>query len=311
MGWDALRWRAGSPTVSPAARGREQMKLIPQRRARMPAVSGFITGSRIARIPLRSTGSCARYFPMHGGAARLRPSATHSSTSTVNTAFRTTGQREVATAGDRRGDRLGACPRARGRRCCGGCGQSRRPRLGAGKRLGTRGDLPLDRRRAGRASRGACPAADPRAGKPLQESFDDVDEAATLFHLHAEDAVRLTGETISSTNSNKRMWTFYRPVGTWAIITPWNFPLLMFAEFVAPGLATGNSHVVEPHAHASFTVLRAMEILRAAGVPDGLRGRLPARRGTDGSGPGGAPSITPSASSARPPPARRSSLLRG
>ena len=112
-------------------------------------------------------------------------------------------------------------------------------------------------------------------GKPLRESFDDIDEAATLFHLHAEDAVRLTGETISSTSLAKRMWTFYRPVGTWAIITPWNFPLLMLAEFVAPGLATGNSHVVKPPAHTSFTVLRAMEIMRGAGLPDGLVNVLP------------------------------------
>ena len=112
-------------------------------------------------------------------------------------------------------------------------------------------------------------------GKPLQESLADVDEAATLFHLHAEDAVRLTGETIPSTSSNKRMFTFYRPIGTWAIITPWNFPLLMFAEFVAPGLATGNSHVVKPPAHTAFTVLQAMQVLRAAGVPDGLVNVLP------------------------------------
>jgi acyl-CoA reductase-like NAD-dependent aldehyde dehydrogenase len=112
-------------------------------------------------------------------------------------------------------------------------------------------------------------------GKPLQESRDDVHEAATLFHLHAEDAVRLTGETIESTDPTKRMWTFYRPVGTWAIITPWNFPLLMFAEFVAPGLATGNAHVVKPPAHTPFTVLRAVQWLREAGVPDGLVNVLP------------------------------------
>ncbi|MHB1929009.1 MAG: aldehyde dehydrogenase family protein [Acidimicrobiales bacterium] len=119
-------------------------------------------------------------------------------------------------------------------------------------------------------------------GKPLQESRDDVNEAATLFHLHAEDAVRLTGETIASTDSTKRMWTFYRPVGTWAIITPWNFPLLMFAEFVAPGLATGNAHVVKPPAHTPFTVLAAMEVLAEAGVPEGLVNVVP------GEGPTGA-----------------------
>lgn len=112
-------------------------------------------------------------------------------------------------------------------------------------------------------------------GKPLGESRDDVNEAATLFHLHAEDAVRLTGETISSTEATKRMWTFYRPVGTWGIITPWNFPLLMFAEFVAPGLATGNAHVVKPPAHTPFTVLEAMEVLQEVGLPAGLVSVLP------------------------------------
>src|SRR2546430_1872065 len=117
-------------------------------------------------------------------------------------------------------------------------------------------------------------------GKPLQESRDDVTEAATLFHLHAEDAVRLTGETLPSTDASKRMWTFYRPVGTWAIITPWNYPLLMFAEFVAPGLATGNAHVVKPPAHTAFTVLAAMKVLREAGLPDGLVNILPGEGAT-------------------------------
>src|SRR5689334_6422979 len=117
-------------------------------------------------------------------------------------------------------------------------------------------------------------------GKPLQESRDDIAEAATLFHLHAEDAVRLTGETIPSTDANKRMWTFYRPVGTWAIITPWNCPLLMFAEFVAPGLATGNAHVVKPPTHTAFTVLAAMEVMREAGLPEGLVNILPGEGAT-------------------------------
>ena len=125
-------------------------------------------------------------------------------------------------------------------------------------------------------------------GKPLQESRDDIAEAATLFHLHAEDAVRLTGETIPSTDANKRMWTFYRPVGTWAIITPWNYPLLMFAEFVAPGLATGNAHVVKPPAHTAFTVLAAMEVLREAGLPEGLVNILPGE-GADRRSPDHAP----------------------
>ncbi|EDY48012.1 aldehyde dehydrogenase [Streptomyces clavuligerus] len=112
-------------------------------------------------------------------------------------------------------------------------------------------------------------------GKPLAESIADVTEAAQLFRLHAEDAVRLGGETLPSRDGSKRMFTFHRPVGTWGIITPWNFPLLMFAEFAAPGLATGNAVLVKPPAHTPLTVLRAMEALVAAGLPRGLVSVLP------------------------------------
>ncbi|GAA0486672.1 MULTISPECIES: aldehyde dehydrogenase family protein [Streptomyces] len=112
-------------------------------------------------------------------------------------------------------------------------------------------------------------------GKPLAESVADVTEAAQLFRLHAEDAVRLNGETLPSRDATKRMFTFHRPVGTWGVITPWNFPLLMFAEFAAPGLATGNALVVKPPAHTPLTVLKAMEAVLAAGLPDGLVSVLP------------------------------------
>ncbi|MHB8294934.1 MAG: aldehyde dehydrogenase family protein [Acidimicrobiales bacterium] len=112
-------------------------------------------------------------------------------------------------------------------------------------------------------------------GKPLAESVADIREAAQLYHLHAEDMMRLHGETMRSSDPHKRMFTFYRPVGTWAIITPWNFPVLMMAEFVAPGLATGNAHVVKPPAHTCMTVLATLECFEEAGVPPGLVNVLP------------------------------------
>ncbi|MDQ1075178.1 MULTISPECIES: aldehyde dehydrogenase [Microbacterium] len=112
-------------------------------------------------------------------------------------------------------------------------------------------------------------------GKPLSESYADIDETAKLFHLHSEDAIRLHGETLPSNDVNKRMWTFYDAVGTWGIVIPWNFPVLMFAEFVAPGLATGNAVVVKPPTHTPLTLLATVDVLREAGVPDGLVSILP------------------------------------
>jgi succinate-semialdehyde dehydrogenase/glutarate-semialdehyde dehydrogenase len=112
-------------------------------------------------------------------------------------------------------------------------------------------------------------------GKTLVESVGDVEEAAELFHLHAEDMVRLAGETLPVRHAHKRMLTFRRPVGTWAVITPWNFPVLMAAEFLAPGLVTGNAHVLKPPAHTCAAVLRAVEAFEEAGLPPGLVNVVP------------------------------------
>ena len=112
-------------------------------------------------------------------------------------------------------------------------------------------------------------------GKPLAESVADVEEAAQLFHLHAEDLVRLNGETLPVRDPHKRMVTFRRPVGTWAIITPWNFPVLMMAEFTAPGLASGNALVIKPPAHTCAAVLAAAAAVEEAGLPPGLVSVLP------------------------------------
>ncbi|MFD5224123.1 aldehyde dehydrogenase family protein [Microbacterium sp. NPDC058342] len=112
-------------------------------------------------------------------------------------------------------------------------------------------------------------------GKPLEESMGDIAEAAQLFHLHAEDAMRLYGETLPSTDPNMRQYTSRAPIGVFGIITPWNFPMLMFSEFVAPGLATGNALVVKPPANTPLTVLAAMEVMEEAGLPKGLVSVLP------------------------------------
>jgi succinate-semialdehyde dehydrogenase/glutarate-semialdehyde dehydrogenase len=84
-------------------------------------------------------------------------------------------------------------------------------------------------------------------GKPYaEESLDDIAESADYFQIAAEDVKRLSGEVIPTTERTRRMFTVHRPVGVWAAITPWNFPVMIPMEYVGPGLATGNSMIVKP-----------------------------------------------------------------
>src|SRR5690606_6220735 len=69
-------------------------------------------------------------------------------------------------------------------------------------------------------------------GKTIAEARDDVSDSAAIFRDSAEDAKRLFGEVIPSEERGKRMFTFRLPVGVWAGITPWNFPLMIMCEFL-------------------------------------------------------------------------------
>jgi succinate-semialdehyde dehydrogenase/glutarate-semialdehyde dehydrogenase len=112
-------------------------------------------------------------------------------------------------------------------------------------------------------------------GKPLHEARDDVADTVSLFRDSAEDAKRLYGETIPSTARDKRMFTFRAPVGVWAGITPWNFPLMIMCEFLAPALATGNAIVCKPPELTPLACLALGEMLSEAGTPPGLVSILP------------------------------------
>jgi RHH-type proline utilization regulon transcriptional repressor/proline dehydrogenase/delta 1-pyrroline-5-carboxylate dehydrogenase len=55
--------------------------------------------------------------------------------------------------------------------------------------------------------------------------------------------------------------------GVWVCISPWNFPLAIFAGQVAAALATGNTVLAKPAEQTPGVALAAVKILHAAGVP--------------------------------------------
>jgi aldehyde dehydrogenase (NAD+) len=53
-------------------------------------------------------------------------------------------------------------------------------------------------------------------------------------------------------------------------ITPWNYPIQLFARTVAPALAGGNACVVKPAEDTPLTSLRTAHLAREAGLPAGV-----------------------------------------
>src|SRR5919106_2316487 len=107
-------------------------------------------------------------------------------------------------------------------------------------------------------------------GKPLRaEAVPEIEEAAENFHIAAEDVKRLTTEVLPSEDPNKKMFTFRKPNGVYAVITPWNFPFVIPSELLAPALAGGNACVLKPSEHTPLIATRMVEILEEAGFPTG------------------------------------------
>jgi acyl-CoA reductase-like NAD-dependent aldehyde dehydrogenase len=65
-------------------------------------------------------------------------------------------------------------------------------------------------------------------------------------------------------------YTLREPMGVCGLIVPWNFPLMMAVQKVAPALACGNTMVLKPAEQTPLTALRLGEILLEAGIPEGV-----------------------------------------
>ncbi|MEO7941653.1 MAG: aldehyde dehydrogenase, partial [Burkholderiaceae bacterium] len=93
--------------------------------------------------------------------------------------------------------------------------------------------------------------------------------AAHHFQFYAELASQLKGE-LHQQRSGYQIQVSREPVGVAALISPWNGPVNMSCAKIAAALAFGNSCVLKPSEYTPLAFVRLMEILREAGVPDGV-----------------------------------------
>jgi acyl-CoA reductase-like NAD-dependent aldehyde dehydrogenase len=107
-------------------------------------------------------------------------------------------------------------------------------------------------------------------GKPLTiEAAPEVEEAVENFRWSAEEAKRLETPNLPGADPNKLVMTFRKPNGVYAIVSPWNFPLGIPSELIAPALAGGNACVLKPSEYTPLVAARLVWAIREAGFPPG------------------------------------------
>jgi phenylacetaldehyde dehydrogenase len=86
-------------------------------------------------------------------------------------------------------------------------------------------------------------------------------------------ATKLTGEHVEPATFPANAFHAYvrrEPVGVCAQIVPWNYPLMMAVQKIAPALAAGCTIVLKPAEQTPLTALRLADLIAEAGFPAGV-----------------------------------------
>ena len=108
-------------------------------------------------------------------------------------------------------------------------------------------------------------------GKTVRESVAEVDTLLRVFRGYIEKANHFYGITLPDSQvgfENDIIFTRREPLGVIVLVIPFNFPIDLFSHKAAPSLITGNSIIVKPSSDNPLSIIRLVEMLIEAGVPE-------------------------------------------
>ncbi len=113
-------------------------------------------------------------------------------------------------------------------------------------------------------------------GKTLDDALSEVREAVDFCRYYAAEGRKLFGEGEAmpgptGESNNLRL----RGRGVFAAISPWNFPLAIFAGQVTAALMAGNAVVAKPAEQTPLIAAEAVRLLHEAGVPTSVLHLVP------------------------------------
>ncbi|MEH7342570.1 aldehyde dehydrogenase family protein [Bacillus sp. JJ1532] len=111
------------------------------------------------------------------------------------------------------------------------------------------------------------------AAKPINTAKVEVARTIQTYKFAAEEAKRLSGETIpmdaAPGGEGRLAYTVREPLGVIGAITPFNFPMNLVAHKVGPAIAAGNTIVLKPASQTPLSSYFLAELLQEAGLPSG------------------------------------------
>jgi len=107
-------------------------------------------------------------------------------------------------------------------------------------------------------------------GKTQPEGKGEVYRSGQFFTYYAAEALRQIGDNADSVRPGVEVDVRREPVGTVAIISPWNFPVATAVWKIAPALAFGNAVIWKPANLVPASAVALAEIISRQDIPAGL-----------------------------------------
>jgi 1-pyrroline-5-carboxylate dehydrogenase len=107
-------------------------------------------------------------------------------------------------------------------------------------------------------------------GKNRFEALAEVCEAVEMLRYNCAVYESRDGFVVPMSDvTGERSISAMQPYGAWAVISPFNFPLVLAAGMISAALLTGNTAVFKPTSKAPLTGLKLQEAFTRGGVPEG------------------------------------------
>ncbi|MBO0682287.1 MAG: aldehyde dehydrogenase [Candidatus Dormibacteraeota bacterium] len=107
-------------------------------------------------------------------------------------------------------------------------------------------------------------------GKTILESRLEAERFGENIAWYADLADKVHGEQVALPDPRAYGLVVRRPMGVTGAIVPWNFPLTLAANKVAPSIAAGNCVVLKPAPTTPLATARCIEALIEGGLPEGV-----------------------------------------
>lgn len=107
-------------------------------------------------------------------------------------------------------------------------------------------------------------------GKPLREARLEVRRLAHTLEHYAGLSKNLRGGYVPNLDEGKYGLILKRPIGVVAAIVPWNFPVSLMGNKIAPALVAGNVVINKPASTTPLTASRCVQLVCEAGLPPGV-----------------------------------------